>query len=535
MKTLRTPAEKAPITTPQITALRKAKSKLYAKGDKKNWKIVADRLKQEINTFQLRQSNNSINKTKTGSRQWWSGVNGVTGHGSKNSQAPSHVYIDDNWYDIDTFCTNLNTYHVEIGGDVEQTTPNIESDLFVPEKVQVWEVYQSLKQINTRKATHSCDHPSWISYNNAELLAEPICNIINSVLQTGIYPRMWKSAEIAPIPKIDVPMTYKDFRPISLLYHLSKVTEKFINRSLSEYIPTDINQYAYTKNIGTNDALVKFITDIAMALDQKSTYGVQALYLDFSKAFDLMRADTLATKLKNLNVPAHLVRLILSFLSSRSQCVKFAGHSSPSLHTKTGVPQGTISGPTLWKIFVSDLNPSKNTIKYADDTTLYDTITKQNINVVEKSGWDRVASIEPNSIQEAANKALEWSTSNNQRLNAMKTQHMIFSLQLRVSVNDPITISGDQVKQSATAKLLGVTVDSHLKFADHVDMAIQKSRGAVHGLLTLRRHRVNQAMLIMYYQTKVIPILTYACPAWYTYITEESKTKLERQIGRAHV
>ena len=84
-------------------------------------------------------------------------------------------------------------------------------------------------------------------------------------------------------------------------------------------------------------------------------------------------------------------------------------------------------------------------------------------------------SIEPNSIQEAANKALEWSTSNNQRLNAMKTQHMIFSLQLRVSVNDPITISGDQVKQSATAKLLGVTVDSHLKFADHVDMAIQKS------------------------------------------------------------
>ena len=41
-------------------------------------------------------------------------------------------------------------------------------------------------------------------------------------------------------------------------------------------------------------------------------------------------------------------------------------------------------------------------------------------------------------------------------------------------------------------------------------------------------HTVNKAMLIMYYQAKVIPILTYACPAWYTYITEESKTKLER-------
>ena len=101
---------------------------------------------------------------------------------------------------------------------------------------------------------------------------------------------------------------------------------------------------------------------------------------------------------------------------------------------------------------------------------------------------------------------------------------MIFSLQLRVLLNDPITIGSDQVKQSATAKLLGVTVDSHLKFADHVDMAIHKSRGAVHSLLTLRQHRVNQAMLIMYYLTKFIPI----CPAWYTYITEECKTKLKR-------
>ena len=119
-----------------------------------------------------------------------------------------------------------------------------------------------------------------------------------------------------------------------------------------------------------------------MVLDQKSTYGVQALYMDFIKAFDLMRAYTLITKLENLNVPAHLVGLIMSFLSSRSQCVKFSGHSSPSLHTKMGVPQGTISGPTLWKLFVSDLNPSKNTIKYADDTALYDTITKQDVNIL---------------------------------------------------------------------------------------------------------------------------------------------------------
>ena len=48
---------------------------------------------------------------------------------------------------------------------------------------------------------------------------------------------------------------------------MSKVTEQFMNRELNKYIPEDHQQLSYTKNLGTTDALVKVITDIAFSLD----------------------------------------------------------------------------------------------------------------------------------------------------------------------------------------------------------------------------------------------------------------------------
>ena len=142
--------------------------------------------------------------------------------------------------------------------------------------VHEWEIYNSLKQINTRKASHSADYPSWVTRNNAEVLAKPISNIVNSVLVMGIYPEIWKVSEITPLPKVKNPVTCKDYRPISLLYHISKITEKFMNRELAKYISKDDAQYAYTKSLGTTDALVKFVTDVSTSLDKSTTYGVQS-------------------------------------------------------------------------------------------------------------------------------------------------------------------------------------------------------------------------------------------------------------------
>ena len=87
------------------------------------------------------------------------------------------------------------------------------------------------------------------------------------------------------------------------------------------------------KNLGTVDALVKAVTYISAMLDKKDTYPVQALYLDFSKAFDLMHPDILAEKMLSINIHSLLTQLVINILSGNSQCVKFSDAASPYLET----------------------------------------------------------------------------------------------------------------------------------------------------------------------------------------------------------
>ena len=115
-------------------------------------------------------------------------------------------------------------------------------------------------------------------------------NIVSSILHQQKFPTLWKMAEVRPIAKCSNPTQLGDYRPISLLYHLSKVAEKVINNILRQEISgkLNVNQYAYTAGRSTTDALVYFVTKTAQTLDNKNTQAVQTLLLDFSKAFDRM-------------------------------------------------------------------------------------------------------------------------------------------------------------------------------------------------------------------------------------------------------
>ena len=84
------------------------------------------------------------------------------------------------------------------------------------------------------------------------------------------------------------PQTFKQLRPESLLFHLAKVTESVISEFIKQDLPQLKGQFAYTKNLSTTEALVKFITDIGHNLVDDKNLAAKALLLDFSTAFDEM-------------------------------------------------------------------------------------------------------------------------------------------------------------------------------------------------------------------------------------------------------
>ena len=114
-----------------------------------------------------------------------------------------------------------------------------------------------------------------------------------------------------------------------------------------------------------------------------------------------------------------------SFLSDRKPRVRFQKCHSETLPTNLGVPQGTILGPSLRNIYVSDLQPSNDVIKYADDTTLYLPATSESVGVINSEGQNRVVGISDNPMQNAADNAVHWCEKANRRINATKNQYML--------------------------------------------------------------------------------------------------------------
>mgnify|MGYP001791570963 FL=1 len=526
VRSVRTPLDKDPITTPLITKLRRAKNKAY-KNCCPSWKYFAAHMKIEIEKFQQKQADNNINNLVAGSKRWWTNIRSVTGE-NMSSNPTRYVFLDDQWLEPPSFCSALNSYYFSIAGDTNIEFPEI-PEMEIPYlTINEWDVYKILNNMNTNKATHSDDYPSWVTKNNADIPSKPVADIITSILKTGKFPTVWKQAQIKPIPKLSSPKSCKDYRPISLLYHLSKLVEIFIKKELAKHTPCDPYQYAYTQGLSTTDALVEFTTSSAKLLDCKSTYGVQCLLIDFSKAFDLMKPDTLAHKLLDMAVPTFIIRVIMNFLSNRQQCVKFQNSQSCIKPSSIGVPQGTILGPALWNIDVTNLCRNSNVVKYADDTTIYDAVPKSKVTTTHKSGRERQITIADNSLQATADDAARWCDDSNQKINAAKSQYMLLTLQLNATITPPICIKGEAISQTKTEKLLGVTIDDQLTFSTHTRSAIEKTRSAVHGLLTLKRHGVNTRSLVKFYQARIVPILTYAAPSWYSYTPQYAKDELER-------
>ena len=96
---------------------------------------------------------------------------------------------------------------------------------------------------------------------------------------------------------------------------------------------------------------------------------------DFSKAFETVNYKTLITKLSTLGFLNSFLRWLNGYLSDRSYFVQIDDRTSESVDVRFGVPQGSILGPMLFNLYVSDLQDhlrsSIGSFQYADDTTIY--------------------------------------------------------------------------------------------------------------------------------------------------------------------
>ena len=109
---------------------------------------------------------------------------------------------------------------------------------------------------------------------------------------------------------------------------------------------------------------------------------VDVIYLDFQKAFDEVPHQRLILKLKSHGMGNSIINLIEQWLTDRRQRVVVDGEVSSWKSVLSGVPQGSVLGPILFLVYISDLEERVigKILKFADDIKLFTKARKLEIN-----------------------------------------------------------------------------------------------------------------------------------------------------------
>ena len=112
-------------------------------------------------------------------------------------------------------------------------------------------------------------------------------------------------------------------------------------------------QHGFRPGYSCESQVISVCQDIADALDNGDK--IDAIIVDFSKAFDLVQHGRLLAKIANTGVDTRVLVWINEFLSGRTQRVRVDGKLSEEVRATSGVPQGSVLGPLLFLAYVNHI------------------------------------------------------------------------------------------------------------------------------------------------------------------------------------
>lgn len=341
--------------------------------------------------------------------------------------------------------------------------------------------------------------PSFIK-SCAKELSIPLSIIFNKSLCSGIFPKRWKIAHITPILKSGDRSRCENYRPISILCCFAKLFESLVYACLYNHVKPIISdkQHGFVKNRSTVTNLLEYKNFLCRGF--ASSGQIDAIYTDFSKAFDKVNHTILCKKLAFYGIRGNLLRWISSYLSNRSQLVALKGYLSLPVSVSSGVPQGSHLGPLFFVLFINDLieRLACHCLLYADDLKIFTKIVSKNDCLALQSDLCTIS---------------DWCKINKMDLNISKCCVISFSNK-RDKVIYNYTIEGQVLKRTTVVKDLGILFDDRLSFKPHYQHITTKANKVLGFVLrSTKGFKKSYSQLYLYFAL-VRSILEYGSPIW---------------------
>ena len=380
-------------------------------------------------------------------------------------------------------------------GDIPQFERRTYNTELVDLPITKEDIERILKTLDTSKSPGPDGlHPRPLAEMAAQL-AEPFQALFSTSLEEGILPQGWKDGNVTPIFKKGKKHQPGNYRPVSLTSIPCRVMEKLVRNEIMEHL---INnnllskfQHGFIKARSCTTQLLAVLDDWTDVIEHRE--NVDAIYLDYAKAFDTVPHKRLLAKLYGYGIGGKLLKWIAAFLEGRRQRVIVNGSKSSWTRVTSGIPQGSVLGPLLFVCYVNDMpeNITSTVYMFADDTKLYRNI---------KTHIDREV------LQSDLSRLEDWSRKWQLRFNADKCKVLHIG---RDNEHYEYYMDRDtKIGVTTNERDLGVQIDPDLKFNQHVDTVTSKANRML-GMIRRAYTYKDGDTIKRIYTSLIRPILEY--------------------------
>ena len=361
--------------------------------------------------------------------------------------------------------------------------PSIENLVITTEGVET-----QLQKLDPSKSQGPDNLPPWFLKMIAADLAPIFRDLFQASVDTGEVPEQWKSANITALFKKGNRAEASNYRPVSLTVVACKILEHIIHSHVMKHLEkhhilTD-QQHGFRAKRSTETQLILTNHDIASELNSKKE--VDVAILDFSKAFDKVPHRRLSYKLSYYGITGCLLTWIENFLIGRVQHVLVDGQSSDPAPVDSGVPQGTVTGPLWFLLYIKDLPYQlKSTCRlFADDCLIYAL-------VCDSEGKSSV-------LQDDLIMLEKWQDDWMMQFNPSKCTTM--SIATRNPTKRIYDFCGQQLESVDSHPYLGVEMTNTLSWGIQTSLSIKKAQRAM-GVIKRNLADCNQDVKVTTYQS----------------------------------